>query len=106
MPIFCSNLPNDQDMIKALGSIAIPCPLFTDCAFWGKGDDDTTLTVGIERKKLGDLAACINDGRLIHQAQIAKENGIDVFCLIVETGEIRPSPADGLLEPVKPAIPY
>ena len=96
--IFTSNLPNDQDMIKALGSLALPCPLFTDCAFWGEGDNDTTLSIGVERKKTGDLVQCINDGRLVHQMQIAKENGIDVFCLIVETGEIRSNPDDGLLE--------
>tara|TARA_Y100000310_G_scaffold120427_2_gene119206 strand:+ start:8223 stop:8930 length:708 start_codon:yes stop_codon:yes gene_type:complete len=110
-------------MIKALGSIAIPCPLFTDCAFWGVGDDDTTLSIGIERKKIGDLVQCIYDGRLIQQAQLAKENGIDVFVVLVE-GRIRSNPDDGLLEipvwginprtlrraevwqPVKPAITY
>ena len=84
-------------MIKALGSIAIPCPLFTDCAFWGKGDSDTTLAVGVERKKVGDLVSCILDGRLLHQAQIAKENGIDTYVVIVE-GRVRPNPDDGLLE--------
>jgi len=44
--IFTSNLPNDADMIKALGSIAIPCPLFTDCAFWGKNPDGAVRYVG------------------------------------------------------------
>jgi len=123
MPVFCSNLPNDQDMIKALGSIAVPCPLFTDCAFWGKGENDTALTIGVERKKIGDLVQCINDGRLLHQAQIVKENGIDVFIVIAE-GRVRSNPDDGLLEipvwginprtlhraeiwtPVKPTITY
>jgi ERCC4-type nuclease len=84
-------------MIKALGSCAIPCPLFTDCGFWGVGDNGETLLVGVERKKVGDLCQCINDGRLMHQAQVAKENGIDVFCVIVE-GRIRSNPDDGLLE--------
>jgi len=123
MIIFASDLPNDQDMIKALGSVAVPCPLFTDAGFWGKGDDDTTMTIGAERKKIGDLVSCIYDGRLMHQAQIAKENNIDVFCVIVE-GEVRSNPEDGLLEipvwsinprtmrraeiwqPVKPIISY
>ena len=97
MPIFCSNLANDQDMIKALGSIAIPCALFTDCAFWGKNADGEDTTIGIERKKIGDLAACILDGRLLYQAQIAKENGVSVFVVIAE-GRTRPNPEDGLLE--------
>jgi ERCC4-type nuclease len=95
--IFCSGLPNDQDMIKALGSCAIPCPLFTDCGFWGVNDTGETVLVGIERKKIGDIVACILDGRLMHQAQIAKENGIDVLCVIIE-GRIRSNPDDGLLE--------
>jgi ERCC4-type nuclease len=121
--IFCSGLPNDQDMIKALGSCAIPCPLFTDCGFWGVNDTGETVLVGIERKKIGDIVACILDGRLMHQAQIAKENGIDVLCVIIE-GRIRSNPDDGLLEvpvwginprtmhraemwqPVKPTLTY
>jgi ERCC4-type nuclease len=85
-------------MIKALGSIAIPCSLFTDCVFWGDGLDGEVLTIGVERKKIGDLAQCINTGRLLNQMQIAKENNADVYCLIVETGEIRPDPDDGVLE--------
>lgn len=97
MIIFTSCLPNDADMIKALGSCALPCPLFTDCAFWGVGDNDTVLKIGIERKKIGDIVACISDGRLIHQAQICKENQIDVFVVIVE-GRVHRNPDDGLLE--------
>ena len=84
-------------MIKALGSCAIPCGLFTDCGFWGKGEDDTTLMIGVERKKVGDLVSCLTDGRLMHQAQIAKENGIDVFCVVVE-GRVHCGIDDGLLE--------
>jgi ERCC4-type nuclease len=123
MLLFCSNLPNDQDMIKVLGSCAIPCPLFTDCGFWGVNNTGETILVGIERKKIGDIVACIYDGRLMHQAQMAKENGIDVFCVVVE-GRVRSNPDDGLLEvptwginprtmhraeiyqPVKPTITY
>ena len=121
--LFLSNLPNDQDLIKALGSIAIPCALFTDCAFWGKSPNSINTNIGIERKKIGDLVSCILDGRLLYQAQIAKENNIDIFIVIVE-GRIRPNPDDGLLEipcwginprtmhraeiwtPVKPAMTY
>lgn len=97
MPIFCSNLPNDQDLIKALGSVAIPCPLFTDIGFWGVGDNNSTLSIGIERKKIGDICQCMNDGRLLFQAQNAKSEGIDILIVIAE-GRVRPNPDDGLLE--------
>ncbi len=124
MTLYCSNLPNDQDMIKALGSIAVPLPLATgDCCFSGVGDGGQPSVICVERKKIGDLVSCILDGRYLHQLQIARENGADTFCLIVE-GECRPNPDDGLLEvpvwginprtmrraqlwePVKPAMTY
>lgn len=124
MVIFTSDLPNDQDMIKALGSCAIPVPLpCGDCAFFGVSDSSEHLRICVERKKLGDLAQCINDGRYLAQAITAKEAGFDILCLIVE-GESRSSPEDGLLEtpvwginpntlkraeiwqPVKPTITY
>ncbi|MFA5937189.1 MAG: ERCC4 domain-containing protein [Candidatus Paceibacterota bacterium] len=111
-------------MIKALGSVAVPMPLQTgDCAFFGVSDTDTALRICVERKKIGDIAQCINDGRYIHQAQSAKDAEFDVLCLIAE-GRIRCNPDDGLLEvpvwgishrtmrrcemyqPVKPAMQY
>jgi len=85
-------------MIQALGSLAIPMPsLFTDVCFSGVGDNDASLIVAVERKKIGDLCSCILDGRFLFQAQVCKEMGCDVLCLIVE-GACRPSPDDGLLE--------
>ena len=98
MLVYCSDLPNDQDMIKALGSVAVPIPIaFGDCVFWGAGDDDTVLRVCIERKKIGDLASCILNGRYIHQAQLAKKAGMDILALFVE-GQMRSNSDDGLLE--------
>ena len=124
MTIYCSNLPNDQDMIQALGSVAHPLPIATgDACFSGIGDDYASILITVERKKIGDLCQCILNGRYLHQLQIAKANGADVFALIVE-GVVRPSPEDGLLEvpvwgvnpktmkrcqmwePVKPTITY
>jgi len=99
LTIYCSNLPNDQDMIRALGSVAVPLPIATgDCCFSGVGDNGQPICITVERKKLGDLCQCIQDGRYTHQLQIAKANGADVFCLIVEVGDIRSNPDDGLLE--------
>lgn len=123
-PLYCSNLPNDQDMIRALGSLATPMPLAVgDCLFYGVGEDGSPLCVCVERKKVGDMAQCITDGRYVHQAQRAKSAGMDVLILIVE-GPARPDPHDGLLEtllwgvdpqtmrrrshwgPVRPALTY
>ena len=96
MVILCSNLANDQDMIKALGDDAFPIPgLFTDACFTGVGEGGKDLLVATERKKVPDLAACINDGRLVHQMQKALDNNADVFILIIE--EPYRSDAEGLL---------
>src|SRR3972149_5619938 len=92
--IFCSNLPNDQDMILALGSTAVPLPsLFTDACF---STCDNRL-VACERKKIGDMAQCIVNGRFLFQMQNCKSVGADVLCLIME-GRYRRNPDDGLLE--------
>ena len=91
--IYCSDLRNDQDMIKALGSMAIPVNLFTDACF---ASVDEKL-VCVERKKIGDLVACITNGRFLFQMQNCKEAGADYLCLILE-GRYRRNPDDGLLE--------
>lgn len=96
MTFFVTTSPNDLDLAKALGDTVIRCPISTDVAFWGVGDNDTVLKIGVERKKIGDLAACVMDSRLLHQAQIAKESGIDVYVVVVE-GRIHCNPDDGLL---------
>lgn len=94
MFIYCSDLPNDQDMIHALGSCAHPQNLIVcDTLFWGYDG----LVIGTERKKIGDMVSCIQNGRYLHQAQLAKEAGVSVLSLIVE-GEVRENPDDGLLE--------
>jgi len=93
--LFTSNLPNDQDLIAALGSAAFPVPLeFADVAFWGNSGGEEALRVCIERKRLNDMASCIRDGRYLFQAQRAKEAGFDVLILVLE-GRVKPSPFDG-----------
>lgn len=93
--IYCSCLPNDADMNRALGACAIPIPTpVGDAIFYGYDN----LKVCIERKKIGDICQCILNGRYIYQAQSAKEAGFDVLALIVETGHIRANLEDGLLE--------
>lgn len=124
MILFVTSSPNDDDLAKTLGSTAIRCPVPSDVCFWGKFDDeDIPLLVACERKKIGDLAQCILSGRLLHQFQMCKAEGIGVMCLIVE-GRVRSNPDDGLLEipvwginprtlrrceiwqPVKPTLTY
>lgn len=91
--IYTSCLPNDQDMIRALGSMAIPINLFTDACF---ASVDEKL-VCVERKKIGDLVSCITNGRFLFQMQNCKEAGGDYLVLILE-GRYRRNPDDGLLE--------
>ena len=98
MIVYCSDLPNDQDLIKTLGSIAVPIPIrFGDVVFWGVDDDGEPIRVCVERKKIPDMASCILSGRYLNQAQSAKDAGSDVLVLALE-GRYRPAPADGLLE--------
>jgi len=98
--IYTSDLPNDQDMIKALGSMAVPVPLFTDVCF----SSIDGKVVAAERKKIGDLCSCILDGRFLFQMQTCKEAGADYLVLILE-GRYRRNPEDGLLE-IPVWIPY
>ncbi len=98
MTIYTSDLPNDEDMNRALGSMALPLPIATgDACFSGLGENSQPILVCVERKKASDLVACILDGRYVHQLQIAKDNGADVFCLVVE-GLYRPNPRGGMVE--------
>jgi len=80
-------------MIRALGSMAIPVNLFTDACF---ASVDEKL-VACERKKIGDLADCINSGRFLFQMQNCKSAGADYLILLLE-GRYRRNPEDGLLE--------
>jgi len=91
--IYTSDLPNDQDMIKALGSMAIPVNLFTDACF---SSIDEKL-IACERKKIGDMASCVLDGRFLFQMQTCREAGADYLVLVLE-GRYRRNPEDGLLE--------
>jgi ERCC4-type nuclease len=95
--ILTSNLPNDQDMIEALGSQALPMPLFTDCLFSGNGENNSSMLVAVERKKVQDITNCINTGRFMSQFQVCKEMGCEVMVIIVE-GRYQSNPLDGVLE--------
>ena len=91
--IYCSGLPNDQDMIRALGSMAIPVSLFTDACF---SSIDEKI-VAVERKKIGDMVSCVQTGRFIFQMQNCKSAGADYLVLVLE-GRYKRNSDDGLLE--------
>lgn len=84
MTIFCSNLPNDQDLIAELGEAARPMTLFTDACFSGVDENGGSILVAVERKRIHDLAVCMNNNRLMHQIEIARDHGADVYVLVVE----------------------
>jgi ERCC4-type nuclease len=80
-------------MIKALGSMAIPVNLFTDACFASVDEK----MIACERKKIGDLCQCINNGRFLFQMQNCKSVGSDYLVLVLE-GRYRRNPDDGILE--------
>jgi len=92
--IYVTEQPNDADLVKELGSMAIAAPIpHGDIIFFGVWEDDDYNVVPIrvcnERKKIGDMASCIITGRYLAQAQAAHEAGMDQLILTVE-GSIRP----------------
>lgn len=91
--LFCTDEPNDADLVRTLGPAAVALPAFTDC-FFTSWDN---LLVCVERKKIGDMANCINTGRFVAQMTTCKENGASVLVLILE-GHYRRNPEDGALE--------
>lgn len=95
--LYVTESPNDDDLAKALGSMALRIPIpHGDVIFWGNSDTDV-IRILVERKKLGDMASCILDGRYLAQAQAARDAGIDVLILIAE-GNMRSNPEDGMID--------
>lgn len=83
--ILLTSAPNDSDLIKPLGGLAIVTSIpYGDVNFLGKWEDNKDIWVCGERKHLGDLIQCINDGRHIHQIQMAREAGFEHYFFILE----------------------
>lgn len=96
--LFVTEARNDNDLFRALGSMAVRCPLdHGDVVFFGVKDDGDPVRILVERKKIGDMVSSILGGRYLYQAQCAHESGFDVLCLIVE-GVYRPSKDAGMVE--------
>ena len=91
--LLCTDEPNDADLVRTLGSVAVALPIFTDCCF----SSIDGILVACERKKIGDMASCINTGRFINQMAVCKENGASVLVLVLE-GRYHRNLEDGSLE--------
>lgn len=98
-PIYTTNENNDQDLVKALGSLSTPMELACgDVNFLGYWLDNERVWIWGERKKLSDLVNCVMDsGRLLRQIQDAHQAGFKHKFLIVEA-MYRRGPTNGLLE--------
>jgi len=95
--IYVTDKPNDRDMAQLLGKLAVVAPIpFGDCVFFGKSEDGE-VRVLIERKKVGDMANSVVDGRYLNQARAAHGAGFSPLILIVE-GHFRPNKMNGLVE--------
>jgi ERCC4-type nuclease len=68
-----------------------------DFAFTGLGRDKDTVMIGIERKKLGDLLQCIEDGRFAGRQLPKLKNTYAVTWVVIE-GAYRADPKTGLLQ--------
>ncbi len=96
--IYLTNAPNDADLVEAMGKIASPGPLrYGDFSFFGYWESWSPVRVCGDRKKLGDLVRCLNDGRYVQQVQDAWGAGFEYQVLVVEA-LMRPNPRNGMLQ--------
>ncbi len=98
MTLYLTTEPNDADILELLKGIATPSDIrYGDFAFVGLWTDRVEVNVCGDRKKVGDLITCVNDGRHVQQVQDARAAGYDFVFLVVE-GLMRPSPTSGALQ--------
>jgi len=70
---------------------------YADAAFTGRGPDDTTQLIGVERKTISDLINSMVSGRFAGHQLIGLNNSYNIVYVVVE-GIWRPSPETGLVE--------
>lgn len=77
-----------KELFPKLQSRGIPCKLttleFGDVCFNWKGPKGRSISVGIERKTLGDLLTCIRDGRYIAHQLPGMKNTYELVYLLIE----------------------
>ena len=100
--LFVTEQPNDRDLLKALGPIAISVPIpHGDVCFFGlweggTGSEPIQIRVSLERKRINDMVNSIMTGRYLSQAQAAYAADFNKLILIVE-GVAKPG-RGGLVE--------
>lgn len=91
------NIP--QEFVRHIKSLRVDAEIadleFGDFAFEGNGPLGT-ITVGIERKTLHDMLACIDDARYTGHQRIGMKNTYTISGLILE-GHWKPHDPQGLL---------
>ena len=70
-------------LIHQLGVPVIRASIPVDQVFGGVGANRKPIQIGVEIKKPGDLASCINDGRLVQQIRNGIDYGLDLIYLFV-----------------------
>jgi ERCC4-type nuclease len=100
--IFITTAKNDADLKPAFDQrvkgLARNIPIeFGDFSFFGKWEGGQPYRITGDRKHLGDMLKCIEDGRFIHQIQRAREAGFDQIFLILES-VYRASPRDNIVQ--------
>ena len=81
----------------SLGVAEVATLDFADMSFFGRGNNGTLLSVGVERKQIMDLVSSISTGRLSGHQIPGLMRSYDMVYLIVE-GAWRENPRSGILE--------
>lgn len=99
--IYLTSSPNDSDLLPLFSNIGVPhCPMplphgdFCWFGWWWEGEE---IKVCGDRKKLGDLARCMGDGRHLQQVQDAHQAGFK-FAFLIPEGDWRYGKRSGLVE--------
>ena len=98
--LYVTSAPNDADLARELGPIAIVLPIkHGDVNIFGYQDGNgDPIRVCVERKHIQDMVNCILGGRYLHQVRSAHDAGFRYQVLVLEARDIRPGPRTGLLE--------
>lgn len=87
-----------QAPLTALGlPVCLTTLEFGDCAFGGYGPGGDRLRIGVERKTLDDLLACLRSNRFAGHQLPGLLHTYDVVYLLLE-GVYRPDPHTGVLQ--------
>ena len=96
--ILLTTAANDKSLLPMFKGLAkLESITYGDFQFLGMWESGHMVWVVGERKKLGDLIQCIDDGRNVLQIQRAREAGIGHVFFILE-GEFRENPKNGLVQ--------